>query len=417
MLHLEKSLQDLFEDVGEAMKLRSSYWEKFQQSGLPSKKEENWKYTDIRSLYKKYGIDKLQAECNCQEEFCSLVKLNLDDSNYNIIVYDGSIMHDDVAQKGVKLSAITPKLSESVTDESALVSLNQAASVSGISLEVMDDVVLDKPVVISYVQDAYNHRSVMNYRNSIHFGQNAKGMIYERFINLTEHNSALNIRSDFDLEAGASCQFDRDQGQNETSLLLTYHCEINLKEAAEFSSFHLVSNSALTRYDFHVNLNGKAALFDADGIYILSAKAHLDYHFYVNHLASYTQSDVNFRGVVGGDAKAVFNAKAMVGEGLCGIKAMQNNRNLQLTKTSEINTKPELEIYSDDVVCSHGATVGQLDKSALFYLRSRGIDKKDAERLLMEGFTKEVVLALTRDQKKIEHYIEILSEYLQNTGS
>jgi Fe-S cluster assembly protein SufD len=415
MLQLKKSLKELFKEPDEEKSLRLSYWKRFQQSGLPTTKEEDWKYTDIFSLYAKHNIN-FRDNTNRESKPYLLESLNLDldlDS-YNIVFYAGKVLYDPLLQQGVNIKLEIPNLSlNNIHGKSSLESLNQAISTGGISLEVLDNIIVEKPVIISYVQDIDDSNNLINYRNNICIGNNSKIIIHERFICLSPGKSALNISTTFNLSSNSSCKFDRDKGLSEESLLLTYHCKVNLATYADFSTFHLISNHALIRYDFSVKLNGKHASFDSSGVYLLSGKTHFDYHFHIKHLNSYTQSNVNFRGVVTGCARAVFSPKTIAAKQIHSIRAVQNNHNLQLTKSSRINTKPQLEIYSDDVQCSHGATIGKFDKDAIFYLQSRGIPERDARQLLVESFSKEIILSLSREKKKIDYYTSILSEYLK----
>ena len=192
--------------------------------------------------------------------------------------------------------------------------------------------------------------------------------------------------------------------------------KMNLDKAAEFNGFNLLNKDSLLRNDFVVNLDGEHSRFDVRGLYLINDQAVANACFLVNHNASNTYSNVNFKGVVNGSAKAWFNAKAVVNKDIKQIQAYQNNKNIQLSKKAEINTKPELKIYSDDVVCTHGATIGELDKDALFYLQSRGLTLEGAQHLLLEGFVK---AQLTSDDfpfsnEVIDGVIDDLDEILQS---
>jgi Fe-S cluster assembly protein SufD len=160
---------------------------------------------------------------------------------------------------------------------------------------------------------------------------------------------------------------------------------------ARLESHNLHFGGALARVDLEVALAETGAEVDMNGLYCLGGRQHVDNHTRVDHLAAHTRSDEDYRGVLDGRARGVFNGKAIVHEDAQKIEAHQSNSNLLLSEQAEVDTKPELEIYADDVKCSHGATVGQLDTTALFYLRSRGIDESAARSLLTFAFAEEVV--------------------------
>ncbi|NDU51604.1 Fe-S cluster assembly protein SufD, partial [Francisella tularensis subsp. holarctica] len=223
------------------------------------------------------------------------------------------------------------------------------------------------------------------------------------FVNLTE-NSAINLYFDINVAEAAKVNFTNNSNNpNNSKLITTANYLINLDRAAEFNGFNLLNKDALLRNDFVVNLNKPHSRFDVRGLYLINYSAIANTCFLVNHNASHTYSNVNFRGVANGNAKAWFNAKAIVNKDIEQIQAYQNNKNIQLSNKAEINTKPELEIFADDVVCTHGATIGQLDKDALFYLQSRGLEFHDAQHLLLESFVKS---QLTSDDFPFENEIK-----------
>jgi Fe-S cluster assembly protein SufD len=148
------------------------------------------------------------------------------------------------------------------------------------------------------------------------------------------------------------------------------------------------------RSDVIANIVGARSRAEISGVYLADGKQHIDNHILTDHTVGPAVSIQNYRGIIGGRARCVFNGKAIVREGADGSDAEQSNHNLLISDTAEIDTKPELEIFADDVKCSHGATVGQLDKSALFYLRSRGLSLDQATVLLTRAFTGHILATL-----------------------
>ena len=415
MLHIEKPLEHTFQESRDRVAKRQFYWQKFRSMGLPTRKEEAWKYTALQALYKKHGIARIYAEAVTPEAAPDLSSLCLSKAHYNLVIYDGVLLHNEIKHRGVKLTA-RPPMSESELDgpQYATRYLNQATAVGGFTLALDCGVRLDKPVMISYIHSQKCDHAVLSYRNQVLLDAGADCHLYEQQVSLSQQKSALNLETRFILKNGASCIYDKVSKQDESGLLSTRIFVIEIGKDAKFQTFCSAPNAILSRDDFIVRLMQKGASFDAKGLYILGGKTHNDYHFDVRHLASHTESVVDFKGIVSESTKAVFNASAFVDKNLQGIKALQCNNNLQLSATCEINTKPELEIYSDDVVCTHGVTIGWLDQAALFYLTSRGIPLTKAHYLLMEAFAKEVILKLSRDASVIEDYINVLERRIKN---
>ena len=410
MLQLEQPISKL-NLTDEAIKQRENAWQAFVDQGFPNKKNEQWRYTDLTALYRKYDIAQVKLGANTNiDETLSMINLNTD--MHNIVFVDGQLAHvDDI--DGV---IINDSLSRQPQRESsdALSNLNIASYLGGASIQVKKNTRLTKPIIMTYLHTDNSQKMLVNYQHTLVIDEYAECMICENFIALGDTYSAANICSNIDLKEGAKCCYDALANTSFEALLVTHKLKLSIAKNAYYETFQMAAYAALKRIEFDVDLQSEGAVFNAKGIYALTHNAKADYHFNVKHNASNTQSDVAFRGVVGGKASATFNAKAYVAKGLHSIKALQNNRNIQLTNTAEINTKPELEIYSDDVVCSHGATIGQLDQQALFYLQSRGINKDQATSLLIEGFVKELITLLDRDESTIDSYLDSLEGHIKH---
>ncbi len=417
MLVLEKALEELpFVDKNTIAK-RQSAWQAFNAAGFPSKKSEAWRYTDLNALYQKYNIKTIKLSHNKNTaEFMSLLNL-YPGTYYNIVFIDGTLIYFDQVEGLVIENILTKESKLNLDAEDAINAidlLNMSSTIAGVYIEVKQDIKLIKPILITYAHSDGSEGMLLNYHNHIKVGKSAQCFIREHYITFSHVLTAINVKTQLDLAEDAHYTYDVLANITMQRLLITNSIFVKLYKNSYYETFQLSSQSALNRVDFNVDLLEEGAVFNAKGIYTLAQSARADYHFYVNHLASNTQSDVSFRGVVGGKASATFNAKAYVNKGLHGIKAFQNNRNIQLSNSAEINTKPELEIYSDDVICSHGATIGYLDNQALFYLKSRGIPNNDAMTLLIEGFAKELITLLDRDEATLQDYIDNFDGHIKN---
>ena len=204
----------------------------------------------------------------------------------------------------------------------------------------------------------------------------------------------MNLDCQISLDDGANVTFHERSQSEQSGHLVVQRIRTMQKAHSSFDYFNMVQHGLLNRLDLEVDLNEQGAEAKMSGIFLTKDKMHSDHHILVNHHASHTSSDVCVKGVATDKSTAVFNAKAYVAKGIEKISALQSNKNLLLVNTAQINTKPELEIYSDDVICSHGATVGQLDEKEIFYCQSRGIPRAEAVALLTEGFLVEVLSRL-----------------------
>ncbi len=226
---------------------------------------------------------------------------------------------------------------------------------------------------------------------AIDIGANASAEVNIHFAGASEASSWVNVVSRLVLDAGAHLTINRkqDYGSAQTHTELTY---ARLANDATLNVTMLDIGGALVRNDLHVRLSEPGASCDLAGLQLCSSGQHVDNFINVDHLDAHTTSQQRFRSIIGERGRGVFRGKVSVHRGTRGISADQSSDNLLLAPTAEINTKPELEIYADDVKCSHGATVGELDDSQLFYLRSRGITEAIARGLLTLAFAKALLV-------------------------
>ena len=409
-LTLEQPLQTTFSHHGDMIMAKSVSWDKFLKQGLPTKKEEHWKYTDLAAIYQKYHINcvKLQTELTNHD---LLTKLDLSIDAHHFIFIDGTLVRAD-QHPSILLHKALPAFEPHQRIQHSTMLLARATAIAGLHLEIKDHATLDKPIQINYIHSRACDHKVANYQNIIQLSQAAHCQVYENFISISDQYSAININTKILLAENAHYCYDFLSTQQQEKLVLTNTVMAEVGKNAQFETFQLSANSALTRFDFIIDLQAKQAVFNATGICTIAEKSHSDYHFYVNHLASDTSSKVDFRAIVSGKAKMVFNAKGYVAKGIQNVNVLQNNRNIQLSDTAEVNTKPELEIYSDDVICTHAATIGALDQQALFYLQSRGISYDKAVQLLLKGFVSAMITGLSKSPKIITDYLEILNKAL-----
>jgi len=228
-------------------------------------------------------------------------------------------------------------------------------------------------------------RQMGNFRLVVVLGEGAALKLVEQFASAAPAHGALNVVFQADLARGASLSHVRVQTESDDAVLLTStSVEQGSDSRYRYAGFDL--GGGLVRHGLHTRLAGQGAEAVFDGAFVLDRRRHVDNHVSVDHAAPGCRSDQFFRGVLGGSSRGVFNGRALIRAGADGSSVRQSNANLLLSGLAEMDTKPELEIYADEVEASHGATVGQLDDAAVFYLRSRGLDEEQARRMLTTAF-------------------------------
>ena len=374
------------------------------KNALPSIKQESWKYTNLSAIYTKNDISEILLESQQTKDYLQGFQ---PDAEENIVIILDGVLAIDYNQRLNHISKA--EFNPDTRNMSVLAQDNAKAFSITIPKDTKDSLTL------IFVNTPNAKNKLTNIALKLNVEMFASLDLDVDFVNLTDE-SAMNVFLDIDVAESAKVNFTNNaDNPNNVKLLATANYLVNLDKSAEFNGFSLLNKDSLLRNDFVANLDGEHSRFDVRGMYLLNDNAVANTVFLVNHNASSTYSNVNFKGVVNGSAKAWFNAKAVVNKGIEQIQAYQNNKNIQLSKKAEINTKPELEIYSDDVVCTHGATIGELDKDSLFYLQSRGLTLEGAQHLLLEGFVK---AQLTSDDfpfsnEVIDGVIEDLDEILE----
>lgn len=360
---------------------------------FPDKRTEQWKYTRLTTLD---GGHLAQAAAPLSDKDlpfdlpealapCRLVLIN----GY----YQPALSNPPA--EGLSLTRLDGSASVplTVTDDSLRTPfawLNSAALADGLVLNVPDGVALDTPVEVLMVSSG-DQPAVCHPRLRLHLGNGSRATLIERYIGggavLTNAVTELFTGIGSDL-VHYRLQAEQDDALHIGTLV------INPGRDSRAHSFQLMQGSALRRNDVRVLMDGSGAHAGLNGIFVGQGKTHTDNQICIEHRAAHASSEQVFKGMAGDQAKLVFNGRIHIFEGARGTQAELSNKNLLLTDGAEVNTKPELEIYNDDVKCSHGTTCGQLDAQGLFYLRSRGVPQEEAKRMLAFGFVNELLGAL-----------------------
>ncbi len=385
----------------------------FEHKGFPSKKEEAWKYTSLNSLQK---IDfSIFPKQHNTIEYKDVKKYFIHEiDTYKVVFIDGvySSHLSETTHDGVDIclmsSALTKPMYKQIVDvyfnkvaskEESLTTLNTAFSREGAYIYIPKNKMPKKPVEILHFATGNEASLMLQPRNLIIVEENAEVQIIERHQSLTTNNVLTNSVTEIFAAENAIVDYYKIQNDTENASLIdnTY---VDQKSKSHVKVHTFSFGGKLTRNNLNFYQNGEYMDSTMKGVTILGEKQHVDHHTLVHHIQPNCESHQDYKGIYGDSSTGVFNGKIIVDKIAQKTNAFQKNNNILISDKATINTKPQLEIFADDVKCSHGCTIGQLDEDALFYMQSRGIPKKEARALLMYAFANNVLESVSIPEVK-----------------
>ena len=382
----------------------------FSRSGFPTQRHEHWKYTNVSAIEKRsfeLAAPSSRAAAGLDE------RLPYGDAAPRLVVVDGRVDRElsdlRALPPGVRIEDFTRvvehdsgflegRLGHIVSPEkTAFTALNAAFMDSGAVVRVVPETVVDAPVHLVFVSGSHERERAYSPRIVIAAGAGSRIAVVEHFIGLDDTVYLDNVVTEVEIAPGAAVEHYKVQQAS----VGAYHVaalEAKLAAGASFHSWAVSLGARLSRHDIDVTLDHEHARCSLDGLYVANGRQHVDFHTNVEHAAPRCESHEYYKGIAGGRGRGVFNGRVHVHRDAQKTEAHQTNRNLLLSRNAEIDTKPQLEIHADDVKCSHGATIGQLDEQMLFYLRSRGIPESAARGMLTYGFARDVVDRIARPE-------------------
>ncbi|HEU4497206.1 MAG TPA: Fe-S cluster assembly protein SufD [Flavobacterium sp.] len=384
--------------------IRTEAFKNFENKGFPTKKEEAWKYTSLSSVLKN-DFSVFPKKENAIE-FSAIKKYFIHEiDTYKVVFVDGvfssflsSTTHDGLDVCLMSSALARPKY-KMVIDEyfnkiadkgESLTSLNTAFAYEGAYINIPRGRVADKPIEIISLSTGNESALLVQPRNLIIVGENAHVQIIERHQSLNENPVLTNVVTEIFAQKRAIIDYYKIQNDNLGASLVdnTY---IAQKEQSNASVHTFSFGGSLTRNNLNFYHQGEHVQSTLKGITIIEGKQHVDHYTLVRHAAPNCESHQNYKTILDDKATGVFNGKIYVEKEAQKTNAFQQNNNIILNDKASVNAKPQLEIFADDVKCSHGCTIGQLDEKAMFYMQSRGIPKKEAKALLMYAFSNEAI--------------------------
>jgi Fe-S cluster assembly protein SufD len=383
--------------------IRTEAIKTFEAEGFPTKREEDWKYTSLKSVLKHdYSVFPKHENA---VEFKDVKKYFIHEiDSYKIIFIDGKYSshlsqttHDGLdvclmsaALNKPKYRLIIENYFNKIAPKNGLSSLNTAFSAEGAYIHVPKNKLVDKPIQIIHFSTGNETALMLQPRNLVVVDENSHVQIIERHQSLTDNPVLTNSVTEIFANKRAIVDYYKIQNDNENASLID-STFANQKQESHVKVHTFSFGGKLIRNNLNFYQNGERIDSTMKGITIIGKKQHVDHNTLVHHIEPNCESHQDYKGIFDDNSTGVFNGKVLVDKLAQKTNAFQSNNNILISDKASINTKPQLEIFADDVKCSHGCTIGQLDDSAMFYLRSRGIPEKEARALLMFAFSNNVL--------------------------
>lgn len=381
------------------------------KSDFPTTRQEAWKYTRVGR------IASIQAQKNKGIISTLPSEFNIDENALTVVFENGNLITDLSTMAFPEGLSIKP-LSGCSVEELNMIgknvkleaepfnALNTLFMNDGLFIRVSDKAQIDPTIQIVHITTG--NASVSNVRQYIHGGKFSKASVVQGYFSLQSEGSLTNVITEVEVEDNAHLTIDKLQYETEGNFQVATE-QVSQAKDSNFTINTLTLNGTLVRNNLNIEVNGVNCETNLNGAYLLKENQHVDNHTVVDHKAPYCESNELYKGVIDDKATAVFNGKVFVRKDSQKINAFQSNGNVLLSDNATVNSKPELEIYADDVKCSHGSTTGQLDEEAVFYLRARGISERSARHLMVSAFIGDV-LEKIENEKVLDFTHRILKD-------
>lgn len=400
--------------------LQIKSFDQFLKQGLPTRKNENWRYTNLKSLSQKKLIMPQEKAQNLPQSLIHFANTNA----IQLVFINGSFSQQHSSEfaqmKGIKISSLseaviaeenkTKEFFKNTEEKNTLINLNNALFTNGLLIEIGKEAKIEKPLQIFHIQTEEQESEHLPLTSPRHLviARPYSGLSIQEFsLSEPEANYFTNSVINFHLEEGAQVQHSQIQLESKNGIHI-HNTKVVQEQFSKYQSLHFSFGAKILRHNLYIDLIGEEANTELYGLAAVKKQHHLDHHIEVEHRVPHTNSDQVYKAVIQDHGKSVFNGKVTVHKDAQQTSANQLNKNIILGDKADANTKPELEILADDVKCSHGATIGQIDPEELFYLQSRAIEKDTALKMLIHGFAEDVLQKENDTQLK-----EKLSELLQ----
>ncbi|MEJ2565731.1 MAG: Fe-S cluster assembly protein SufD [Gammaproteobacteria bacterium] len=385
--------------------LRQEAMTRFCARGFPVPRDEDWKYTRTAAIEKRFfncsaageiAVDMERIDNSLQVEAAAQRLVFINGRYFPALSRLDALpagaaatsLHETLRRHPDELQGLLGSVAD--MDRHPFAALNTAFADDGVYLRLAPGTVVEQPLHVVFFATVAQEGRVSHPRVLVHADDNSHVVLVERHIAFDDTIYFSNVLSEIRLGKNAAVDYYRLQEESAKAFHIS-GVHVHQDRDSRFDAHTVTLGSALVRNDVDVRLAAPGAHCELNGLYLVNGRQHVDTHTRIDHLQPHGTSNEFYKGIVDGRGRSVFNGKVLVHPGAQKTDARQSNKNLLLSIDAEADTKPELEIYADDVKCSHGATVGQLDADAVFYLRSRGIPEAAARNLLTLAFAQEII--------------------------
>ena len=390
---------------------RKDTFHKFLDSGLPTKKWEDWKHTDLSFLNK--NNFRISETHDALSDSIDVSKYKIKNT-YTAVIVNGHYI-ESKSELPQELKILTNSEKKNWTPknkkETPFDLLNTSLCDSDISIVTKPNTVIKKPIHILFLCSGKDNLMI-NPQVNIDIMASSSATIIEQYVSDT--SSFFQNTSVFaSLEKNSSLYHIRIHSNSDETANIS-NLYVSQRDDSTYNYFQLVDGGALQRSDIYTDLKGKNATCSLSGLTLLDKKQHSATYITSDHIMPHCVSSQNFKSVLSGNSSGVFNGRTIVRQDSQKTDSKQSNKNLLLSDQAIMNSNPQLEIYADDVKCAHGSTTGALDSEALFYMQSRGINRKDAISLLIRGFVSELLNGIENEELKNHLFVKFDKWLLNN---
>ena len=420
--------RDRLPGTGKIAAARGAAFDAHAQTGLPHRRIEDWKYTDLRALMREVLPLAPAPDAKELTQAATALKLQAIEGVRRLVLVDGmfapKLSDLDSLEKGLAIRTLREALEAGdaalhdrlFTPDNAnpMVALNSAMMTDGVVIDVADGVVLTQPIQIVHIASAPTPAAMFT-RSLLRLGKDAGATLVESYI-AAEGTKAYQVHDSLILSIGNNSRLDHVRlNEDGREAFNISSAVVTLGAHAHFNTFGMMAGAGVSRYQATIAFAGEGSRVETNGVNLLNGKQHADTTLFMDHAVPNCASREIFRAVVDDRAHSVFQGRIIVQPHAQKTDAKMMTRALLLSDEAEADNKPELEIFADDVTCGHGATTGALDESLLFYLRARGLSEKEAQALLIQAFVGEAIESIVNDDLR-ELAITAAQRWLEARG-
>ncbi len=408
-----------------AYNLRKESLDRFAKRGLPTVKEEEWKYTNVASL--KEHQFQIASDSSKMAQLKEL-KAYYRKEEINLVFING-VFSEELSNlkklpKGLKVADVNDAALYSQKEaafvlqrypqdqDDSFIALNKAFLYRVAFVQIDPKTVIKPLIHIIHVTDAVKSSVSSFPRSLIMLGKSAEAQVMESHLSFSDDTYLTNALSDIVLDQDAKLVYCKAQGESKNAFHIGT-TRVWQERDSQLDSFSLMTGGKITRNNLNIVLNGSGAHATLNGLYLINGNQHVDNHTAVDHRPPNCTSTQLYKGILYDAARAVFNGKIFVKKEAQQTNSYQLNKNLLLGPDCRVDTKPQLEIFADDVKCTHGATIGQLNEDEIFYLQTRCIPKSQAVEMLARGFVDDILNRIA-DESIVAKLNKLLAEYFQD---